>query len=71
MLKVHRADFVPLETGNYSEAEILEFNRRHDLRYGWSFSDIQSYHNPRRLPETVFGPIERYWELRDAALLPA
>ena len=50
----HQAD-APLVCEVFTEREILDANRRHDERYGWSARFPKCYFNPRRLPETVIG----------------
>ena len=47
-----------------SEDGLLAANQRHDAHYGWSYEFSALYTNPRRRPETCFGPIEDYWQNR-------
>lgn len=41
----------------WSQAEIEQFNARHDTNYGWSYDFPSLYLNPLRLPETVIGRV--------------
>ena len=50
-----KEDDVPLNTGTFSQEEILAANRRHDHHYGWSSRFSRVYTNLARLPETTVG----------------
>ena len=51
----------PTVTDRYTEDQIKEFNRQHDLRYGFSFELPTVYTNPTRHPETHTGPRHEIW----------
>lgn len=57
----------PLIVSAYSVEEILEFNRRHDQRYGWSICFPNFYTKPDFTcyipapPELSDEPIHRSW----------
>jgi hypothetical protein len=44
-------------SGVFSAEELNEANRRHDLKYGWSFLWPTIFSNAARLPETVIGKL--------------
>jgi len=54
-------DDTPLVVGEYSVDQIKAMNRRHDENMGWSPQFMSVYLNPRRLPESYFGPAETLW----------
>ena len=57
---IHIVDLDP-GTGAFTADEIAAVNRRHDLKYGWNPQSPTIYTNMARLPETLIGSIEDYW----------
>lgn len=52
-----------LQTDRYSEEVIIECNKLHDARLGWSLEFPSLYLNVKRLPESHFGPASTLWHI--------
>lgn len=53
-----------LVVSRYSEQQIAEFNRKHDIENGWSPEMTTVYVNRNRLPETVVSKPDKVWETK-------
>lgn len=48
-----------------SEDDRIKANLEHDIKYGFKEGWSSTYTNPKRRPESYFGPISELWDQPD------